>query len=571
MLLNWGVGATGTREEPTTTGKHEDGVSSCGKHDCGDRAVKKKYRVSSSFARLDEEDLDAINDGHKQLLGGLCTRGSRLLSIACEVVALMGLICFALHVAREGRQATDRASGPQNMAIEAAAIFSPGVPPRIPPLTRPRVPPPRLASPSPRPPASLAQPPFCSPNLPTSPCAPSKLPPMPPPIPPTTLPPMPPTAPPTTPPPGPPSILGATAFACKAITGATRLLHDVEKLCSQLSTLRFILNSYDTENCPPAVLDILPGCATLTHVPGMKGLFWKRQLTNDATLPFNFVWVFDSDLAIGAFDITSALETMLLADVSAAQPLIWAQSHLGRRCSDVNFLNADAPLRDGCRAEEVLFIEVMVPIFRQDSWSYLHQHLIGELPDSFLYRADTLIDAVWCTMLERAFPNRTACALLSLEMEHLDTHSIEKQHGAVIRGWEDLEDTGRRELEDAFLPSQPPPSPPPPPLPSQSPPFLPRYLRQSLASLPFQPPSAPSPLPPAACEWWCEENESKWSVKCKWPSTSCSSCVKCFRTEVATRFPTYYRPSWSCGWGRRECLLYGGHQPRPTKRSCLST
>ena len=70
----------------------------------------------------------------------------------------------------------------------------------------------------------------------------------------------------------------------------------------------------------------------------MKGLFWKRQLTNDATLPFNFVWVFDSDLAIGAFDITSALETMLLADVSAAQPLIWAQSHLGRRCSDVNFL-----------------------------------------------------------------------------------------------------------------------------------------------------------------------------------------------------------------------------------------
>mmetsp|Transcript_57308 Transcript_57308/g.127930 ORF Transcript_57308/g.127930 Transcript_57308/m.127930 type:complete len:112 (-) Transcript_57308:1502-1837(-) len=53
------LGATGTREEPTTTGKH--------------RAVKKKYRVSSSFARLDEEDLDAINDGHKQLLGGLCT------------------------------------------------------------------------------------------------------------------------------------------------------------------------------------------------------------------------------------------------------------------------------------------------------------------------------------------------------------------------------------------------------------------------------------------------------------------------------------------------------------------
>ena len=99
------------REQPTTTGKHDDGVASSRKHE-GDRpgAPVKKKKNTSSFVRLEKEDsaatgLPSINGGHEQHVGGLSTRGTGLRSIvirkksifdkfaAFGVLLTLGVVC----------------------------------------------------------------------------------------------------------------------------------------------------------------------------------------------------------------------------------------------------------------------------------------------------------------------------------------------------------------------------------------------------------------------------------------------------------------------------------------------
>lgn len=308
--------------------------------------------------------------------------------------------------------------------------------------------------------------------------------------------------------------LGAVAFACTASDISTRLLRAVHKLCSRWSSLRFLLNAYDTSHCPSHVSDSLPSCATLTHVPGMKGLFWKSKLTENVTRPFSFVWLFDSDMVIDEFELGSAQDAMHKARVSAAQPLIWAGPE--KRCSDHDELNAVWPMPTGCRAQKVNMIEVMVPIFKQDAWRYVHEHVLGVLPDSFLRRSVNGIDTVWCSMLEHGILGRTACAILSVEIEHLDAHSIEKHGGdAIVRG----------------------------------------RLLGAVSS----PPALPPPTPPAACEDWCNGHTSNWAQKCVWPTSACSACHTCFVTEVKRHFSSDLMPT---RYGRMNCLLSGDRAAR---------
>jgi len=204
-------------------------------------------------------------------------------------------------------------------------------------------------------------------------------------------------------------------------------------MCSRWSTLHFLLNAYDSTICPTKVTHGLPACATLVHVPGMKGNFWNRLLTPANTSLYEYIWLFDSDMVIDEFPLGIALDGMRQADTSAAQPLVF--NARGGRATDYAHLRASNGLEGGCRVQETTLMEVMTPIFKQDAWAYLHTHLLQQIEAEFWVHTIWKTDCLWCKMLKAGFPGRSAgCAVLSTAIDTLDTHAIENHGQGVERG-----------------------------------------------------------------------------------------------------------------------------------------
>ena len=135
-----------------------------------------------------------------------------------------------------------------------------------------------------------------------------------------------------------PVVLGVTETACAVREHNEQLLQDLTSACEGYPELVVILNIFDSEddslprslNCGASAPSTrLPPCVKkVTHVPGMKGAFWRyavgpREVAEIAPRA-EIVWLFDNDLRVSSerFDLREATFSLLGSNVSLAQPRV---------------------------------------------------------------------------------------------------------------------------------------------------------------------------------------------------------------------------------------------------------
>ena len=140
-----------------------------------------------------------------------------------------------------------------------------------------------------------------------------------------------------------PQTLGATSIPCfgKAslpkVVETAALFKRLQAACDANPNLRLSINIFDADahgatieagglRCSPAEEPLpLPSCAErelVTTVAGMKALYWKRVLTPAATGAFEFVWLFDNDIAADELDLPALARVIRDAGVPLVQPRI---------------------------------------------------------------------------------------------------------------------------------------------------------------------------------------------------------------------------------------------------------
>ena len=184
----------------------------------------------------------------------------------------------------------------------------------------------------------------------------------------------------------------------------------------------------------------MPPCATYTNgIIGHKPLHWLEYLSPSQLADAEFIWLFDSDLAVDGFDLRRALDIMGRARASIAQPCIWAKTDM--RTSSYKFLRCADPISSAlCEAQHVRTLEVMSPIFSRRAWTHVYEHLLNLLPRAYLAVAYHGMDSTWCRMVQLQLGSPAPCVLLNVTMEHLDTHSMGAWHRApesqLLHDWQ---------------------------------------------------------------------------------------------------------------------------------------
>ena len=186
-----------------------------------------------------------------------------------------------------------------------------------------------------------------------------------------------------------PLVLGATSTSCSAEPHINqRLVDNIAVACERFPWLTIIINLYDQHDAKGSAwqgcLGPLPACvAHVTNEGGMKVMFWTYVLTPTFVEEFDYVWCFDDDMFIGSFDLEAALQTMEIANISMAQPVVYnastahllparPQRRLLTGTAEVALSAATQFVPSSCRAQSATRLETQTPIVRQSAWVVLH-------------------------------------------------------------------------------------------------------------------------------------------------------------------------------------------------------
>ena len=193
-----------------------------------------------------------------------------------------------------------------------------------------------------------------------------------------------------------PSLLVAISLSCDVAQEA--VLAQLTALCTKDYRPSFHINCFrggpsDLWARSEGALEHLDescGPPLITSVPGMKGLFWKRELQPSKHLETHeFLWLVDADMhfADSSFNISEMLHQMLSSCASIAQPRI-GMAHGTGWSTSFSVLRAALPFPDSCDAIPSDVVEVMVPLFHMDAWQAVHRELLSSLPDDVLFETD---------------------------------------------------------------------------------------------------------------------------------------------------------------------------------------
>ena len=221
-----------------------------------------------------------------------------------------------------------------------------------------------------------------------------------------------------------PRVLGVTELSCEQ----PATLHDtfarIERACAKNPNFRVSINLFDAtelgsvvrtqangtvllrcsrSKAAPAVA--APSCAVadlFSTVEGMKGLFWRREITPAAVADFDLVWLFDNDIAVDEVDLAAVAQTMQRAGVPLLQPRIAYPSGQLHQFHHLQPKPAP-PIPDGCTAVSTTYIEVQTPIMAAAAWALYHEHVLQRVPEAVLNVTDWGIADNWCRFLHRAY------------------------------------------------------------------------------------------------------------------------------------------------------------------------
>ena len=188
-----------------------------------------------------------------------------------------------------------------------------------------------------------------------------------------------------------PLVLGATSTACFEPHINQRLVDNIAVACERFPWLTIMINLYDQHDAKGSAwqgcLGPLPACvAQVTNEGGMKVMFWTYVLTPTLVEEFDYVWCFDDDIFIGSFDLEAALQTMEIANVSMAQPVVVhastahllparPQRRLLTGTAEVALSAATQLVPSSCRAQSATRLETQTPIVRRSAWVVLHEEV----------------------------------------------------------------------------------------------------------------------------------------------------------------------------------------------------
>ena len=224
-----------------------------------------------------------------------------------------------------------------------------------------------------------------------------------------------------------PKVLGATELPCggkASMRGkspreeAAALFARLEAACKANPNLRLSINVFDADahgatveagglRCAPAEAPLpLPSCAErelVTTVEGMKALYWKRVLTPAATAAYEFVWLFDNDIAADELDLAALARVVRDSGVPLIQPRIKYQG-TGADLHQFAHLRAEtAPPAAECAAVSTNYIDPQTPFMSAEAWAFVHAQLLGVADDKVLYDTDWGIPDHWCRLLSAQY------------------------------------------------------------------------------------------------------------------------------------------------------------------------
>ena len=204
-----------------------------------------------------------------------------------------------------------------------------------------------------------------------------------------------------------------------------QLKRSLHALCTVHPQLHVRLNFFD--HGAPERTWLRRSNVTLSHVPGMKGLFWKRVLTPPLVLQFRVIWLFDADIAIhpSVFPLATLVNALVAVDASAAQPAI--RAGVGRFSTWQGHLVHKRPVSASCVITTARSVEIMTPLLQTDAWAAVHEQVLSIIPDDDLAASDHGIDRMWCSWLHVAFPARPACVVVQSEVAlHADSRTMRR-------------------------------------------------------------------------------------------------------------------------------------------------
>ena len=199
---------------------------------------------------------------------------------------------------------------------------------------------------------------------------------------------------------------------------AAALFARLRRRARRTPNLRLSINVFDADahgatveagglRCAPAEAPLpLPSCAErelVTTVEGMKALYWKRVLTPAATAAYEFVWLFDNDIAADELDLAALARVVRDSGVPLIQPRIKYQG-TGADLHQFAHLRAEtAPPAAECAAVSTNYIDPQTPFMSAEAWAFVHAQLLGVADDKVLYDTDWGIPDHWCRLLSAQY------------------------------------------------------------------------------------------------------------------------------------------------------------------------
>lgn len=204
-------------------------------------------------------------------------------------------------------------------------------------------------------------------------------------------------------------VLGVTAinFSNKRVSAA--LCRRVISLSVAFPTaIRFHINDYghDQTGTLPCTANGTEGSRPImiSRVAGSKAMLWRAVLTAEYTSPYEYIWLFDSDLEISAshFHLAHVLGVLESTRAPLLQPTT-IPSRAGGASTHWHNLQLQPDLvNSGCLVRTTPLVEVQSPFFRRRVWQGFYRDVLSQLPHELLHACDWL-DAVMCPYA-RSFP-----------------------------------------------------------------------------------------------------------------------------------------------------------------------
>lgn len=125
---------------------------------------------------------------------------------------------------------------------------------------------------------------------------------------------------------------------------------------------------------------------TVRHDFGRRKWQMARSIFSpDSALDFDYLFLWDDDLAISDFDVRQFLDIMRENDLECAQPSLLSPYHImhpitrQRSCGKI--------LESGRKTvgRFTNFVEIMAPVFSRKGWERVYPHLSDENPEAFGY------------------------------------------------------------------------------------------------------------------------------------------------------------------------------------------